>query len=128
MISNAIYYLLKNNASIAALVSTRIYPGAVMQTDTHPSVYFSVTGATEDKTKSGPTDIHFIDISITVIANKYSDAESLSDLIRVLLDGYEGTVDGVVIELISYQGRSDSNVDATLIQQITQNFQIITQQ
>jgi len=128
MIAPAIYSLLKNNAAIAALVVARIYPGTIIQGDAYPSIYFNVTSANGDHTKNGPAAFHFIDVSITCLDNLYKDCETLADLIRVALDGYEGTVETIKIENIIYNGRSDAGIDTTLIHQITQTFQIIAQQ
>lgn len=103
----AIYNLLKDDASVGALIGDRIYPGIIPDGVTYPAVTYSELSQVFDETKDGPlpTGQHGFDVDI--YAYEYAGAQSIASAIKSALDWYTGTVNTVVIERIRLIDQTD---------------------
>lgn len=97
-IGAGIYGILSGDATLTAIVSTRIYPDVAPQNADNPCIVFSEqTGEFSDTHDGGShldTNLAQIDIYTATI----TDRTTLSDRVRTLLDRYSGTVNSVVIQ------------------------------
>ncbi|MFL5731461.1 MAG: DUF3168 domain-containing protein [Cytophagaceae bacterium] len=116
-IGAAIYSILKNDAAVSAIVGTgdncKIYPVVIPQGVVSPSVKFHVVHVQPTDTKQGvsPLDVYTIQIDSfakdTDTSSGDAIAADLDSKIRTALDRYHGTVSGIVIDKIWYQGTQD---------------------
>jgi hypothetical protein len=111
LIEEALYSLLANTPSIVALVDDRIYPNGGAEDDRYPLVtYEKIRGASE-QSHDGISGLAHPIFQINCFASKYSDTITLAEAIRLLLQGYRGTVAGVEIQSSRFLGDQDVGRD-----------------
>jgi hypothetical protein len=106
-IGSAIYSILANDAGVAALVSTRIYPTFVPQGASMPAITYQRIVAVRDHVLDGTTEMVAATYQINCWAETYAETRALSDAVRAALDDYEGTVNSVVIQNIHLTDEDD---------------------
>lgn len=112
MITDAIYTILSGNATLTAQVSTRIYPADAPQTTANPCVIYEISGQEPEYSKEGAATVIYTNLEVDVFADSYRQSRSIADLIKSALDQYSGTVNGHNIDLVQWEGTTDSGVDA----------------
>jgi hypothetical protein len=75
----ALFTLLRNDAGLAALISTRIYPGALPQGATLPAVTYRQVNEAPDYTQSGPSGFSNPRMQFDCLAATYEGAYALAD-------------------------------------------------
>ncbi len=104
----AIYYILKNDAAIAAKVGTRIYNTFAPQDAALPFVVFSISPGGVDPhdsktTAHGAADLDQISFDVRSVADDVKEAAELDEAVRALLDRYpHGIVAGVRLDGVRY--------------------------
>jgi hypothetical protein len=106
-IETAIRYILSQDSSVAALVFDRIFPNVVPQGEAMPALTFQQISFPRDMTADGPSGLANPRIQVNAHATTYSGAKTLAVAVREALNGYHGTVNGIVIQLISLQDEGD---------------------
>ena len=92
-IESAIYTRLKNDAGVAALVSTRIYPNIARQSKVMPFIVYYMDRAPEHHL-GGASNLITADLTVECYAEgetAYADVRTLAAAVRASLDGYRGT-------------------------------------
>jgi hypothetical protein len=110
-LSTAIYTILKNNATIAAAVEDRIYPGVVPFNAALPCLVYEVGTITPDPTKDDDYVWDKVDVTVTAITTQYALSETYATNVRTALSRYSGTVDSEVIHTIIFDGMSPGYED-----------------
>ena len=111
MIGKVVYNILYNDASVQAVVGTRIYPGQANEGAVYPHlVYHLVSNAPGDHKDSG-TEFDRKRVQVDCLTEDYDDCEDLADKVRTALDRAkdEQTTEGVLVKTILYQGEVDLN-------------------
>ncbi len=105
-ISSAIYDYLVNNAGVAALVGTRIYPSVSPTSAMMPRITYQLISANHSECVGGSAGL--CEYKIQLSAWGYSDlsTDATAEAIRQALQGYSGTTGGVLI----YSALMDSEI------------------
>ena len=111
-IDEALYSLITTDPGCNEQLGTRAYPLVIPQNAALPAVCYQ-TITTQRKTHMrGPSHTPAQRTQITIKASNYDNAVVVANLIRVLLEGYAGTVQGVKIAGIMLENEYDGfNLD-----------------
>ena len=107
MIGKAIHGILSAAPAITTLVSTRIFPVLATAGSVFPYAVYNVVTSRTNSTKTSIGDRDQTRVQIDIYSKTYSEAEDIGRKARIELEGYEGTVSGVVIEKIDYLSEND---------------------
>lgn len=120
----AVYSILINDSNVTALVSTKIYPTFIPENIIFPAVVYRITEKQPLDTKDGVYGS--VDTLLIEVFDKGgAQTVSIADTIRTALDRYRGTVEGVVIDKIIYEGESDEMLIPELaLFHLSQNYRI----
>ena len=115
-IKKAIYAQLSGDATLAALVGTRIYADYNGERSVFPYITFYGVSGSAEETMGGATDLMHAVLQLDVWALKSTDVSTIMKSIRRLLDNKYGTWGGVVVDLVilnnflyTYQFPSDGS-------------------
>lgn len=95
------------DATLSPLVGTRIYPLAADADAVLPWVTWRRSGIRRDQTLKGPVGVPTVILEYQIVGATYEAARTLADAMRVVLDGYTGTVDNTTIRQTSLEDESD---------------------
>lgn len=107
MVEQGIYYLLSNDADIAALTSTRIYPATISQDAAVPSITYQQISGSRDHDMVGAIGYATGRFQINCIDDDYAGARALANKVRLALDGYIGSESGIHFHRIFLLDESD---------------------
>ena len=93
-IEAALFTIVTGDVAIAALIGDRMVP-VIKSGDTYPLVRFQKIDGRRDRTLSGPNGLALPRFQLDSWATTYDAARDLADKLRLVLDGYDGTVGGV---------------------------------
>ncbi len=106
-IETALFAILHSDATIEGIVSDRIFPNIVQQGEAMPAITYQQISGPRDQTMDGPSGLVQTRFQINCLAEKYIDARTLAEAVRKELDGYHGTVNTVVIQIIMLADEAD---------------------
>jgi len=109
----AIYSILTNDSDVSAIIGTKVYPQIAAQGAAFPFVVYVLQDNSPSDTKSGVSTLDEIRYDIVAAAETYTELSSLTERIRLALDRYTGTVEGVVIDSIQFIDLDVDNDPAT---------------
>lgn len=120
---------LVGSTAVTALVSTRIYPLLAPASASLPFVTWRRSGITREQTLSAPMGVPRVSVEYSIYGTTYEQARDVADAMRVVLDGYGGTVDNTQVRQTSLENESDDFVelagaDLPPVYQITQSYDI----
>lgn len=107
LVEEALVSILRNNAAVAALVSTRIYPVMIPQGATLPVIEYRQLSGQKEHSHDANADLARPRYQFTAISASYSQAKTLAAAIVAALDNYQGTVSGVKIDAVQKQNQMD---------------------
>ena len=102
-IEQALYNLLTSSATIKAIVR----PGVIEQTDQLPAIVYSQSSGERLWVMGGSGGMARVDYSLSCLEKSVTNARELAEAVIDLLNGYSGTVSGIVIASIKLNGESD---------------------
>lgn len=111
MIQDAIYYLLTNDAAVAAIVGTRIYPDLATQGATYPFIVYGIEQTQPSDTKDGPSVLDVVTFSVMSFAKSYVQARDMAKAVRAELDRYSGTAAMVDIQSIKFVNQMSNQME-----------------
>lgn len=100
--------LLANEASINALVGSRIYVDNAPQTATLPHIVITQMSANENKTLDGSGETRQVTFDIDCKADRSLEAYNLGTAVRTFIDDYTGTAGTQTIDAVLMNNESDS--------------------
>jgi len=106
-IGEALYSILSNDAEVAALISTRIYPNLLPESATLPALTYQELTALRQYVLTGPVGMVRFRFQINCWASTYASADELSIEVRKALDGYSGMVENQYIHFIELLDEGD---------------------
>lgn len=109
----AIYTILTEDAGVSAIVGNKVYPQIAAQGAAFPFVVYVLQDNSPSDTKSGVSTLDEIRYDIVAAAETYASLSSLTERIRLALDRYTGTVNGIVIDSIQFIDLDVDNDPAT---------------
>lgn len=124
---------LVGNTSVTSMVGTRIYPLLAPKTAALPFITWRRSGISREHTLAGPMGMPNVSVEMQSFAATYEDVRQLADRVRVVLDGYGGTVNNVEVKHVSLEQESDDFVqlaggDLPPVYQVTQTFNVLWQE
>lgn len=101
---------LQATAGVTTLVGTRIYPQAAPQGTTADYVTYEFSG-NPIQAHDGSGGLHRGRISFLCHATTYANAKAVAAAIRVALDGFRGTMQGVSVGACLQEMEADAGFD-----------------
>lgn len=117
------------DATLNSEIGTRIYPVIAPASATLPFVTWRRAGIQRSQTLGLPLGVPRLSVEFSIYAATYETAREVADRMRVVLDGYGGTVDNVTIRQVSLEQESDDFVALAGAEmppafQVTQQFDV----
>lgn len=107
-------FLLADTA-VAAMASSRVFPGVLPQGETRPSLVYQEVSSVGDHHTGGASGLARSRMQITAWAPTQDAAAELALLAKARLDGSFGTWSGVVVQGVFFDGSQDlEDTDARL--------------
>lgn len=124
---------LVGSTSVTSMVGTRIYPLLAPKTAAIPFITWRRAGISREHTLAGPMGMPSVTVELQSFANTYEDVRQLADRVRLVLDGYGGTVNNVEVKNVSLENEADDFVqlaggDLPPVYQVTQTFNVLWQE
>ena len=121
---------LVSSTSVTTMVGQRIYPLLAPKTAALPFITWRRSGIERQHTLAGPMGVPNVSVEIQSYAATYEDARELADRVRLVLDGYGGTVNNVEVKHVSLEQESDDFVqlaggELPPVYQVTQTFNVL---
>lgn len=118
---------------VTSMVGTRIYPLLAPKAAALPFITWRRAGISREHTLSGPMGMPNVTVEMQTFAATYEDAREVSDRVRLVLDGYGGTVNNTVVKNVSLENEADDFVqlaggDLPPVYQVTQTFNVLWQE
>ena len=101
------------HAGIAALVGTRVYPQLADENATLPFLVFQRISGPRVPDLAGPTGLAQPRFQVDAYSESYLTAKNVATQVRLALDGYSATVDGVMIHGVTFVDERDLFESAT---------------
>ena len=106
----ALRSLLRADASLAALVSTRVDWGRRPQSDGElPGIVLMRVGGRRDLNMGGASGLVESLVQVDCYGETYSDAKLAARAIRDIVNGFSGAQSGTIFQLISIDNERDQN-------------------
>jgi hypothetical protein len=120
---------LVGSTNVTTLVGLRIYPVLAPATATLPFVTWRRTGIERAQTLGRPAGMPRVTVEYGIYGTTYEQARDVADRMRVILDGYGGTVDNTTVNQTSLENESDDFVtlagaDLPPVYQVTQTYDV----
>jgi hypothetical protein len=124
---------LVGNVAVSALVSGRVYPLVAPISAAVPYITWRRAGIQREHSFGGPVGTPQVTVEYALFAATYESARDLADKVRLVLDGYGGTVDNVEVKHVELQDEFDDFVqlsggDLPPSYQVTQRFTVLWQE
>lgn len=92
LVETAFNLLLRGNAGVAAIASTRIFNSIAVQTATYPYIVTRTEGRSHVIALDGACGLRESRIRVFSAAKTYDTAKQLDEAVRLAAQGFEGTV------------------------------------
>jgi hypothetical protein len=117
----------------SSVVGSRVYPLLAPKSAPLPFIIWRRSGVTREHTLSGPMGVPNVSVEMQSYAATYEDVRDLADRVRLVLDGYGGTVNNTQVKHVSLEQESDDFVqlaggDLPPVYQVTQTFNVLWQE
>jgi hypothetical protein len=106
-IESALYKILMEDSSVYDAVEGRIYPNIVPQNASMPAITYQQLTGPRLASCDGPDGAAHCNFQVNCWSEDYGNTRQISDLVRICLDGYSGTVNSRLIHVISLQNEGD---------------------
>lgn len=103
-------HALVNNATVSGYVGTKIYAVIAPAAAALPFVTWRRVGIQRSQTLGAPLGVPRLSVEFNIYAATYEAARQVADAMRVVLDGYGGTVDNTQVKQVSLEQESDDFV------------------
>ena len=106
-VGKTVYAMLAADATLTALVSTKIYPVIAPQNVASPFVVYSIASAIPTNTKDRISEVDTMRVQIDCYARTYSQVEAIASAARLAIDGQTGTKAGIYVDGVAYENEQD---------------------
>jgi hypothetical protein len=104
---------LAQNTAVTALVGTKVFPVVAPAEATYPFVTWRRVQVLRQQTLANPMGVPKVTLDYSIYGATYDQARQVADAMRLVLDGYAGTVDNTVVQHASVENESDDFVTLT---------------
>jgi len=109
-IGDVIYSLLSNNAPVAAIVGTKIYPYLAVDDLAYPYIVYTIEGNDAEQNNDGIcTDI--VSVNIECYSETLGEVEDIGNKCRTALDRVSGTTETIKVQSISFRNEDGGYAD-----------------
>lgn len=120
-------FALLENATVAGLVGSRVYPVLAPASASLPFVTWRRSGIEREQTLGVPMGVPRVTVEFSIFGTTYNQARELADAMRLVLDGYGGTADNTQVRQTALENEVDDFVslqgaDLPPVYQITQTY------
>jgi hypothetical protein len=120
---------LVSTTAVTSLVSSRIYPVLAPASAALPFVTWRRSGIEREQTLGGPMGMPRVTVEYSIYGTTYEEARQTADAMRLVLDGYGGTLDNTEVKQASLEDESDDFVqlagaDLPPVYQVTQRYDV----
>lgn len=98
------------NATVAGLVSTRVYPVVAPASAALPFVTWRRVAIRRQQTLGAPMGMPVTSVEYSIYGATYEQAREVADAMRSVLDGYGGTSNNTEVKQTSLEQESDDFV------------------
>jgi hypothetical protein len=98
------------NATVAGLVSNRVYPVVAPASAALPFVTWRRVAIRRQQTLGGPMGMPVTSVEYSIYGATYEQAREVADAMRSVLDGYGGTLNNTEVKQTSLEQESDDFV------------------
>jgi len=109
-------------AGITALISSRIYPIKIPPNTTMPALTYTRISGRRIESLLGNSALCYARYQLDAWGRKYSDVKALAEQVRLCLEGYKGTLAGVIFYGVNYLGDQDLYEDDTEVFRVSMDF------
>ena len=103
----AVISLLLDDAGVAALVSTRVYPGSRVQGSALPAVVINRVSGAPVYTDDGESGLSQARLQVDCWGTTYSSAKGVARAVKAVLSAYNGAVDDAVFQNVLLDAERD---------------------
>jgi len=104
----AIFEILSTDPALVTLLGGKdIFPSEAPQETALPYIVYNNIQVTPSHTKTSTSTLDVVRMQIDVFAKRYSEVQAIEERVRVLLDYFEGTVNGVNIDSIWFHDANE---------------------
>lgn len=102
-----IYSLLSVSNGVRAFVGEKIFPIAVPQKTGMPAMVYALESGTPTQIKQADSPLDVETYTVTVFIENYANGRECMAAVRAALDQQSGTIAGVSVDSITFQGAAD---------------------
>ena len=113
VIEEALVALLEGDADVGALAGDRIYPIVVPAGATLPAIAYQRISTRRPEEMDGPSGLARPRFQFTCVGTDFGVVKALAKAVRAALDGFSGTVSGVMIDGILFEDEDHDFKPAT---------------
>lgn len=127
-IREAIFKHLSTHGDLAPLVGTRIYPMHLPQKPTYPAIVIALVESNREHDQAGFAGLTTDRFEITAAANTPADAARVAAMVRLVFDGYQGTMGGeggVEVDAVFHDGARELYDDELQVYGVSQDFRVM---
>ncbi len=110
--------------SMLVQIEARTFAFKLPTNSTLPAITFFKVSAPRDQTQEGPSGLVSARFQVCSWGQKYTDSKTLSQEVRLRLDGFRGEVDDVRIDGIELMNEMDGNEAEPNIFQTIMDFRV----
>lgn len=103
-VNEALVSLVLANSAITAVIGQRFTPALALDGKSLPAATYQRISGSHVESLTGSSGLCFARYQINTFATTYKVASELGELVRLCLEGYAGTVSGLVINGITWEG------------------------
>jgi len=107
-VGKAIYSALSNNSDVTDIVSTKIHPITAPQGTEIPFIVYGIISSNPTNTKDRISEIDTMRVQVDCYERTYTLMETLAEKVRLALDNTTGTLNGVLVDGLSYESEQDT--------------------
>lgn len=107
MVEKGIVALLLADAAVTAMVGTRVEPAGTAQTLARPNIVYQRVTTNRLYSQDGPAGSGDARVQLSIWADTYATVKDLADKVRTALEGYRGTVAGIVLDSVRLDDEDD---------------------
>lgn len=102
-----LYWRLTTHTSVSSLVGSRVYPVIAPMGTPTPLIVYQRTNTTREQSLAGPVGNPVVSLQLTSYATSYTACKQIAQGVRLAVDGWTGTTQGVSISRTSLESESD---------------------
>jgi hypothetical protein len=102
-----VYGILTADAGVSAVAGAKVFPGLAPPGTSLPIVIYQRMSSERVHSLTGPVGVPVVSVQITSWGTSYETGKTLSRAVRLALDGYSGTSQGVTVQRVTLTSDSD---------------------